>query len=220
MNYDRCYERLIQRARGREAVGYVERHHIVPVCIGGTDGCVNIVRLTPEEHYVAHQLLVKIYPHVKSLMWATMVMTGGRSHQPRRNKLYGWLRRRVSLMHTGVTKSPETRAKLSAANKGKRFSPERCANISAAKIGKKQRPRSQATRDIVREKLRAANVGKIISPEAREKMRAAKLGRKLTAEHCEKVAASLRGKKRSLEARANMVAAWEVRKRRQRENRV
>lgn len=39
-----------------------ERHHIIPRCIGGTNDKNNLVLLTPREHYIAHLLLVKIYP--------------------------------------------------------------------------------------------------------------------------------------------------------------
>ena len=42
--------------------GYVERHHILPKCVGGGDESENLVPLTPEEHYLAHQLLVKMHP--------------------------------------------------------------------------------------------------------------------------------------------------------------
>lgn len=62
-------------------------HHIIPKCIGGTNDRNNIVALTPEEHYVAHQLLVKIHPTNDKLIFAAHRM--GTSN----NKLYGWLRR-------------------------------------------------------------------------------------------------------------------------------
>lgn len=208
MNYARHYQNLIDRAGNRSIAGYVERHHVVPRCIGGTDEESNMVSLTPEEHYVAHQLLVKIYPHERGLLWAVMIMTGGRDHQPRKNKLYGWLRRRVSAEMTGKPKSPETRAKLSAALKGRLYSAERCANISAGKTGRKIGPCS----DVRRARISAANTGKSPSLETRAKMRAAKLGKKLTAEHISKVVAANTGKKRSKEMRENMVLAWERRR--------
>ena len=67
------YGRLIERAKTRQLTGYVEKHHVVPKCIGGTDEKSNLVKLTPEEHYVAHQLLVKIYPDNDSLVYAAVV---------------------------------------------------------------------------------------------------------------------------------------------------
>ena len=65
MNYSAHYDRLIARARSQTLVGYHEQHHVVPKCMGGGNELANLVNLTAEEHYVAHQLLVKMYPEVK-----------------------------------------------------------------------------------------------------------------------------------------------------------
>ena len=62
MNYKKIYNALIERAQNRIIDGYAEKHHIIPRCMNGTDDKENIVELTPEEHFVAHQLLVKILP--------------------------------------------------------------------------------------------------------------------------------------------------------------
>lgn len=97
MDYLAHYHRLIDRARDRVTNGYVERHHILPRCLGGTDDKSNIVELTPEEHYVAHQLLVKIHPNHYGLIWAAIQMTA-HPNGKRSNKVYGWLRRRASLL--------------------------------------------------------------------------------------------------------------------------
>jgi len=96
MNYAKIYNALIERAQNRELDGYVERHHIVPRCMGGTDDRDNLVSLTPEEHYVAHQLLVKMYPNAKGLTWAAIRMTHHSTNNRSTNKLYGWLKRRHS----------------------------------------------------------------------------------------------------------------------------
>lgn len=92
MNYESHYNRLINNAKAQSRICYTEAHHIIPRCMGGTDDKENIVNLTPEEHYVAHQLLVKIYPSNHSLINAAAMMI------PRRpsNKMYGWLRRKLS----------------------------------------------------------------------------------------------------------------------------
>lgn len=92
MDYKGIYDSLISRSQSRTIDGYTERHHIIPRCMGGNDDHSNITRLTPEEHYVAHQLLVKIYPNHFGLVQAAQRMCTGRSN----NKLYGWLRRRLS----------------------------------------------------------------------------------------------------------------------------
>jgi hypothetical protein len=95
MNYQRIYDSLINRAKERELEGYVERHHVVPRCIGGSDDEENIVSLTPEEHFVAHILLVKIHPeHPKLIFAANMMGLNSNGKRPNNRKIYGWLRRR------------------------------------------------------------------------------------------------------------------------------
>lgn len=97
MNYKKHYERLMDRAKKRHLTCYVEKHHIIPRCMNGTDKPDNIVDLTPEEHYVAHQLLVKMYPEHSGLLWAAILMTGHPSTNGRvNNRMYGWLKRRQS----------------------------------------------------------------------------------------------------------------------------
>lgn len=92
MNYQKIYDSLIERGKTRVLNTYKERHHIVPRCVGGTDDVENLVYLTPEEHYVAHQLLVKIYNGNLSLVKAAAMMIPNRPS----NKMYGWLKRRFS----------------------------------------------------------------------------------------------------------------------------
>lgn len=94
MDYKKHYNLLIERSKTRQLTGYIERHHVVPRCIGGTDEKSNLVELTPEEHYVAHQLLVKIYPESASLVYAARMLTVQNKMQKRNNKQYGWLKRR------------------------------------------------------------------------------------------------------------------------------
>lgn len=97
MNYKKIYDQLINRAKNRKTKGYSEKHHIIPRCVGGDNSEENLVRLTPEEHYVAHQLLIKIYPKHSGLIWAALQMTGHPNGKRSSNKLYGWLKRKYSL---------------------------------------------------------------------------------------------------------------------------
>lgn len=93
MNYIRIYNQLIARARDRELSGYFEKHHVIPRCLNGQDSEKNLVKLTPEEHYVAHQLLIKIYPDNHALAKAAAMMIPNRPT----NKMYGWVRRRFAI---------------------------------------------------------------------------------------------------------------------------
>ena len=95
MNYENIYNTIIERGKNRTLLEYTEEHHIVPRCLGGTDDSSNLVDLTAEEHYVCHQLLVKMYPNNIRLVNAAMFMVANGMNR-RSNKSYGWLRRRWS----------------------------------------------------------------------------------------------------------------------------
>lgn len=75
MDYAAIYARLVARAKSRVLTGYREKHHVIPKCLGGSDDDENVVELTVEEHYVAHQLLLKMYPAENGLLFAAMFMT-------------------------------------------------------------------------------------------------------------------------------------------------
>lgn len=113
MNYSQHYNNLINRAKTRELQDVFEVHHIIPKCLGGDNTSDNLVSLTPEEHYVAHQLLVKIYPQHLGLKYAAVQMCTGRPN----NKLYGWVRRQFIKSVTGIPKTEQQRAKMSMTRK-------------------------------------------------------------------------------------------------------
>lgn len=105
MNYKLIYEQLVTRGQNRSVLeGYKERHHIIPKCMGGSDDPENLVDLTPEEHFVAHQLLVKMYPKNIRLVRACDVMSKDTKTNKywRRNKMYGWLRRRLHVPRVSI----------------------------------------------------------------------------------------------------------------------
>jgi len=96
--------------------------------------------MTPEEHYVAHQLLVKMHPGNDGLVSAAVYMACGTSKQSRNNKLYGWLRRRHAERQRanllGAKRAPhtqETKAKMSAASLGRTKSDAHRQALSMAK---------------------------------------------------------------------------------------
>lgn len=164
-------------------VGYSERHHIIPKCLGGTNDKDNLVRLTAEEHFVAHKLLIMIYPKNQKLWWSAIAMTNKTKNMVRNNKSAGWLRRefaawmaeqnrtrvvtektrekmrnRVPAM-LGREVSEETRRKLSEAHKGKPKSPEHVANSIKARTGIKYPPRTELHRRNQSEAIKAAMKG-------------------------------------------------------------
>lgn len=82
MNYQRIYNQIIERAKIRQIEGYVEKHHIIPKCLGGNNEQDNLVKLTAREHFLCHRLLVEIYPNEPKLKYALYLMNIGK----RKNK--------------------------------------------------------------------------------------------------------------------------------------
>lgn len=174
MNYRAHYDRLIFRARGRALTGYKERHHVLPRCMDGGDEPENLVDLTAEEHYVAHQLLTKIYPNVNGLATAAVRM----AKQCTGNKAYGWLRVRHSKMMSNrmlgmkmPPRTPEWRAQQSIAMQGRKATPEAREKMSSSQTGR-------ITSTATRAKLSAALRGREFTPEWRAKIGLSKKGNK------------------------------------------
>jgi hypothetical protein len=134
MNYAAHYSRLMERAESRVLTGYFEKHHVVPRCLDKTSK--HTVCVTPEEHYVAHQLLVKMHPRHYGLTHALAMLTGTNKNKKSSNKLYGWIRRELMLVQTGRKHTPEAIANMCAVQKGHPVSEEQRAKLSAAKLGK------------------------------------------------------------------------------------
>lgn len=116
----------MDRAESRVITGYFERHHVVPRCLDKSSKLT--VRLTPEEHYVAHQLLTRMHPGNRLLVFAAVSMTRvSKNTSFRNNKLYGWLRRRhaqaIGDQLRGRKWSANRRAVHTVWNKGKKVGP-------------------------------------------------------------------------------------------------
>jgi hypothetical protein len=188
MDYQKHYDLLIERAKTRVLGGYVEVHHILPKCLGGGNDKSNLVQLTPEEHYVAHQLLFKIHPSCKGLSYAMVMMT--LRHGERRNKLYGWIKRRAAQTRKTAPmpwlSDPGYKARHQAATK-----------------------KAQANPDV--KKRRAATMKLVYAnPEFGKKISAANTGRKMSAEARANIAEAGRNRaprKFSEQAKKNMAEA-------------
>lgn len=171
MNYKKIYDSLIDRAKERKINYYTEKHHILPRCLGGLDTKENLVELTAEEHFLAHQLLIKIYPNEPKLVLAARYMTTGNKNNGGRinNKMYGWLKRKFSeamrALNLGKRQSEDTKNKKSIKMKGrvgKKLSQDTIDKRTATRKEKgsgkgKRRPRT--TEEKI--KLSKANMGKI-----------------------------------------------------------
>lgn len=102
---------------------------MVPKCMGGSDHSDNLVKLLPEEHYIAHLLLAKIHPNVPGLWGAVAWMSTG---HPKRsmNKVHGWVRR--SIAAATAERSKKWHAENVHPMLGKKQTPETKKAISTA----------------------------------------------------------------------------------------
>lgn len=94
MNYQKIHDSIITNASKRTLIGYKERHHIIPRCIGGTNEKTNLVDLTAREHFIIHQLLIKIYPNNKSLIRAVNMMCVDKTGNRLNNRRYEWIKKK------------------------------------------------------------------------------------------------------------------------------
>lgn len=179
MNYTNHYNTLIERAKTRILEGYSESHHIVPKCRGGTDDETNLVRLTPEEHFLAHQLLIKIFPDDEKLIFAAWMMCSNNQFQQRtNNKRFGWLRRAFN-----IAQKTQVRKKRAIETKPR-----------------KKRTLSKDHRD----KLSKAGTGKTRTAEQKLKISLSQKGRKFSEQTRQKMSDSAKGKKLSDDTRAKL----------------
>lgn len=125
-DYKEQYDLLIAYARARNwplsrnhnLTVYTEVHHIIPRCMEGKDDDTNLVRLTGQEHFDAHMLLAKAYPHINGLVLAAKRVSNINGINISRDE-YTLLRelasKAVSEALTGLVRTKETCEKISKA---------------------------------------------------------------------------------------------------------
>lgn len=182
MEYRAHYSRLIARAKSRHLPGYSEAHHVIPRCLGGTDDGDNLVMLTPEEHYVAHQLLVKIHPGNPRLIFAVHAMLmSGRTKSRSPNKEFGWLRKlnaaAISERRKGVKHTEATRKKMSELASARVRTEEWGRRISESLAGKPKSAEHNAKVSAALKGRPSSRLGAILTDETKQKMREAALKR-------------------------------------------
>lgn len=215
MNYQLVYDRIMARAVFRYIPGYKEKHHIVPKCLGGSDDKKNIVKLTPREHFIAHQLLVKIHPNVTGLWYGVFMMSKKGAIQNHRSRDYEWLRRGYSKSQSKRMKEnprdKQTWEAMHAAGKGRKVSDKQKQYLRSLYLGK-------SLPEETRKKISDGLKGKTRTPEQRASQSArmkgkvkpwfignkSRTGMKNSPQMCAKIAASNTGKKHSEQWKRNI----------------
>lgn len=189
-----------------------EKHHIVPKCMGGLPKYPtwkkhsNIIWLYPQEHFIAHQLLVEENPTNIKLLRSFILMSVGRN-----NKLSltaeDYENLKLAAKYVAQMDNPakriEVRTKISIAAKKRKLSADTKLKIGLAQKGK-------VTSVEVKEKISVANKGKHnhkTSESTKYKMSKAHKGKKHSATHKNNISKALTGRKLSAEHKDNLKKA-------------
>lgn len=158
--YTKIYYQIINNAQGRINDGYVERHHIIPKCMGGPDIKSNIVSLTAREHFICHWLLIYMVDnkiHQNKLRYALQMFRCNNGNQ----------KRNMTSAQYEIAKK-----QTSQANMGRRISNEHIEKMKIARLSKpaynKGVPMSENQKDKLRGRKRTNETRRLIS-EARIK---------------------------------------------------
>lgn len=121
--YSIWYHSIIGNAQNRTASGYIEKHHIMPRSLGGSDDITNIVKLTSREHFVCHLLLVKMTTGADRIKMQHAVGKFVQVAPGQGRSFTSWeykkIRETISVVRTGRKHSNEAKQKMSDARKGK-----------------------------------------------------------------------------------------------------
>lgn len=206
MNYQRVYDAIITQARAKYVTkesGYtfrLEKHHIIPVSLGGTNEPENLVKVTPREHFILHLLLVKMTTGVARSKMAAALILMMRNTNKRlgrgvvTNRRYDASRfwktaefseeHRRKISEAAKKRDPATRKQSAAANekraeamRGVKKSPEAVAKQAAAVRGQVRGSWGSHSED-TKQKISAIHKGKPKSAEHREKLSQIQLGKK------------------------------------------
>ena len=203
--YTAWYVNIISTAISRTTpVGYVEKHHILPKCVGlgGEFDKNNIATLTAKEHFVCHLLLSRMVSDKilqSKLSYAAWQMThiNGRERYRIKSQQYELLRKQLSESYRGLPKSEQAKQRMRKPksttinmrkpksvpnwNKGGTISDEHKTKCSAAMkgrlVGKKNGFYGKTHSDEMKQQLREINTGKQLSEKHRKNIRKGLLGK-------------------------------------------
>lgn len=147
MNYNKLYLNIIAKygkTNKKEEDDYLERHHIVPLCIGGSNDTANLIYVSTRVHILLHLILWKCNKEERKLARAFGFMDAGAGRDPspvlkelmNKAKSEGALDNKFALGNkswTGKSHSDESKDKISKAMVGNK-------NLLGHKFEKKQCP--------------------------------------------------------------------------------
>jgi hypothetical protein len=142
--YSKWYFSIIEKSQSNNG-SYLEKHHIIPKSLGGTNLSSNIAKLTTKQHFVCHLLLIKMTEgtnksKMKMAAWA-MSTLHSRNHQNQRYKvnsrIFEILRETALRDENRIQHLKESNRKEKNPFYGKKHTAESKLKMSQNKKGKK-----------------------------------------------------------------------------------
>jgi len=133
MNLEIIYNNICERGQIRilDKSIYTEKHHIVPVCMGGDNKKNNLTKLTAKEHFVCHKILCELYPDNEKLRYAFWAMCNQKVNRDyivsSRDYEYAKI---LCLEMWKRPKSPESIKKSSDNRRGKKINREQSGELN------------------------------------------------------------------------------------------
>lgn len=189
--YTRWYYSIIRSATlNKPNAGYVEKHHIIPKSLGGTNKKENIVSLTARQHFICHLLLTRMVEgqYKRSMAWALHRMAFSKSDLNDRrftSAQFELARTRFANSIRGTNQTATTKKKIGDANRGW-CSSEKMASLKKIHEANRGRPRSEASKEKQKLSIAASTKSK---------------------EHLQRLVSLHTGKKRSEETKRKMSEA-------------
>ena len=149
--YKFWHDNIIANGKKRILIGYKEKHHILPRCLGGNNSKDNLVELTAKEHFIVHMLLCKFTTgfakrkmyYAFNAMCSFKLSNKNKRHYKITSRIAQKLRieclqfMKGNKFNIGRIASKETRLKISQATKGLKRTSITKNRISLANKGKK-----------------------------------------------------------------------------------
>ena len=181
--YTQWYQAIVAKSSLRvNNVGYVEKHHILPKSLGGTNDPSNIIKLTPKEHYICHLLLTKMVDgNNRHKMWYAhyMMMRGAKRYKPT-SRMYALAKENLSKANK-ARPGPNRGKKMSEAQKekiSKSLSGKNLGPMSEEHKNKLRKPKSEEHKRKLSESRKDKSFGYTHSEETKKKMSEAQKGKK------------------------------------------
>jgi hypothetical protein len=185
--YTKWYFTIVHSAINRPISGYVEKHHIIPKSLGGSNDQSNLVSLTAREHFICHLLLLRMVTdidHKRKMIYAawqqsrSSKLKGGKVT----SRIYEQLKKQLSELYTGRKRAP--------------FSEQAKQNMKTAAKTRKKVEYSAERINKLKEMVQQSK-GVSLSNEHKENIRAAMAGKSYEERYGIEKANELREKRRN-----------------------